>query len=64
MAMMDVFVRPPSESCRILVSLDSLWKEQIHEKRKYNGFVFYFEITGSFPLPVHTLVSCAEVRGR
>lgn len=23
-AMIDVFVRPPSESCRILVSLDSL----------------------------------------
>lgn len=26
-AMMEVFVRPPSESCRILVSLDSLWGE-------------------------------------
>lgn len=24
-AMMDVLVRPPSESCRIRVSLDSLW---------------------------------------
>lgn len=28
-AMMEVFVRPPSESCRILVSLDSLWEEII-----------------------------------
>lgn len=25
-AMMEVLVRPPSESCRILVSLDSLWR--------------------------------------
>lgn len=43
MAMMDVFVRPPSESCRILVSLDSLWKEKIR------WTCFYFEITGLFP---------------
>lgn len=28
-AMMEVFVRPPSESCRILVSFDSLWEEII-----------------------------------
>lgn len=31
-AMMDVLVRPPSESCRILVSFDSLW-------RKRNSFI-------------------------
>lgn len=27
-AMMEVLVRPPSESCRILVSLDSLWGQE------------------------------------
>lgn len=27
-AMMDVLVRPPSESCRILVSFDSLWRKR------------------------------------
>ena len=26
-AMMEVLVRPPRESCRILVSFDSLWEE-------------------------------------
>lgn len=29
-AMMEVLVRPPSESCKILVSLDSLWKNRAH----------------------------------
>lgn len=35
-AMMEVLVRPPSESCRILVSLDSLWRIKASQ--------FYFEI--------------------
>lgn len=29
-AMMEVFVRPPRESCRILVSFDSLWRQVDH----------------------------------
>lgn len=33
MAMIDVFVRPPSESCRILVSFDSLEEKNTFVKK-------------------------------